>query len=450
MTALEIFRETALSMMRVLTPHKSEHLIKHLLPDNVSECAGGYYLSVPNRDGSASNVMWSSHLDVCCSDGDAGKLVEFRFRGDFLLTNGDTILGADCKTGAAMMVAMARTGVPGLYVWHFGEERGGIGAKAISSDERNKDWLKTFKYCIALDRRGYDSVITHQGGDETCSGEFATELAKRLSSYDGLEEYKPDRTGSYTDSKEYCGLISECTNLSVGYFGQHGRSESQDLVFAEALLEALIDPDLLLEPLPAVRTPKTAGWVQQGSGSWGLARRKRSGIVCYDQATGTWKTDDEEDDEHGTHITGVGVQGAHPSPVLGSQSTGTDGSSRVDVQLIKSRTFPHVSSAEMDAWLPLRQRGLMLSEFTERYKGSGCFEVHHSMVDKHRHSFHIETGAKGNWVVATTFTTGLIVYDPYSNKLFLNHRELKYSTELGWLIDLSYFVNTYRERAYGH
>jgi len=33
--------------------------------------------------------------------------------------------------------------------------------------------------------------------------------------------------------------VSECTNISVGYYGQHGVNETQDLDFADTLLTAL-------------------------------------------------------------------------------------------------------------------------------------------------------------------------------------------------------------------
>jgi hypothetical protein len=56
-----------------------------------------------------------------------------------------------------------------------------------------------------------------------------------------MPNLKADAYGTYTDSMEYSGIVPECTNISVGYFDQHTAKESQDLEFAEMLLEKLIE-----------------------------------------------------------------------------------------------------------------------------------------------------------------------------------------------------------------
>ena len=66
---------------------------------------------------------------------------------------------------------------------------------------------------------------------------------------------RPDDTGSYTDSNEYSDIVSECTNLSVGYMAQHTKNESQDLQFAVDLRAKLIEADwskLVIERDPSV------------------------------------------------------------------------------------------------------------------------------------------------------------------------------------------------------
>jgi hypothetical protein len=56
-----------------------------------------------------------------------------------------------------------------------------------------------------------------------------------------MPNLKADSYGTYTDSVEYSEIVPECTNISVGYFDQHTTKESQDLQFAEILLEKLIE-----------------------------------------------------------------------------------------------------------------------------------------------------------------------------------------------------------------
>lgn len=54
---------------------------------------------------------------------------------------------------------------------------------------------------IALDRRGYNSVITYQT-TRGCSESFASELAARLGGY-----FEPDDTGLFTDTDNYTHLV---------------------------------------------------------------------------------------------------------------------------------------------------------------------------------------------------------------------------------------------------
>jgi hypothetical protein len=153
-------------------------------------------------------------------------------------------LGADDTTGVWLMLEMIRAGVPGLYIFHRGEELGCVGSSHIA--RRTPELLDGIRYAISLDRRGTDSVVTHQCGRRTASDVFAWSLIDALE----LHDYgaAPDPSGVYTDSESYAGLVPECTNISVGYENQHSSRESQDLVFAEDLRDRLVgfDESLLL------------------------------------------------------------------------------------------------------------------------------------------------------------------------------------------------------------
>ena len=156
--------------------------------------------------------------------------------GDFAKSSSNECLGADCTTGIYIMISMIEAGVEGVYVVHAAEEIGCIGSRALVGS--NPSWLHHVDAAISLDRKGYASIITHQMGMRTCSSEFASSLSNILDL--GM---KADDTGSYTDSNEYKDVIPECTNISVGYFNQHTSKESQDLVFVETLVDALINAD---------------------------------------------------------------------------------------------------------------------------------------------------------------------------------------------------------------
>jgi acetylornithine deacetylase/succinyl-diaminopimelate desuccinylase-like protein len=156
-------------------------------------------------------------------------------------------LGADDAAGVWLMRELILRRVPALYVFQGAEEIGGIGSDYIATT--TPKLLTDIKYCISLDRRGYSSVITHQG-TRCCSDAFAESLCQQLGPY-----WQPDPTGLFTDSANYTALIPECTNLSVGYNNEHTADEHLYVPHLVSLLTALtnLQPNLL----QCTRNPKT-------------------------------------------------------------------------------------------------------------------------------------------------------------------------------------------------
>jgi len=132
---------------------------------------------------------------------------------------------------------MVEARVPGLYVFHAGEEHGGLGSKWLA--ENRADLLTDIKFAVAFDRKGTSDVITHQMGKRTCSDQFARQLAGQLGG-----TYVPDGTGVFTDTLHYADLIQECTNISVGYDGAHSATESLDLIHLLEVRDAILSFDL--------------------------------------------------------------------------------------------------------------------------------------------------------------------------------------------------------------
>jgi len=130
-------------------------------------------------------------------------------------------LGADDTAGVWLLRQMILKKIPGVYVFHYGEEKGCIGSRDMA--KKFPKWLKGFERAIAFDRRGDGSIITHQMGNRTCSDKFGTGIA------DQLTGFALDTTGSYTDTASYSGIIRECTNLSIGYAREHSGDEHLDL-----------------------------------------------------------------------------------------------------------------------------------------------------------------------------------------------------------------------------
>jgi putative aminopeptidase FrvX len=222
-------------------PHGTEHNIFPLLPNFLkSDEFGNLYHQI----GENPSTMFTSHLDTASY---VDQTVKHVFDGDMIYTDGKSILGADDKAGVVVLLYMIEHNIPGLYFFFVGEERGCIGSRKVASSHKNNP-LTHINKVISFDRRGYNSVITHQLSGRSCSNEFAKELSIELNEksknlFDKGFEYEPDSTGIYTDSAQFIDIYSECTNISVGYHNEHSHHESQNIEHLRKLCETVVKID---------------------------------------------------------------------------------------------------------------------------------------------------------------------------------------------------------------
>ena len=243
--------------------------------------------------GKHPSVMFSCHTDTVHRGEGTNALFLDEARQEVFNTDG-SCLGADDGAGMWLMLQMIKAGKRGLYVFHRGEECGGLGSDWIAG--HTPELLDGIKYCIALDRKGDTSVITHQFSGEGCSNTFAVALSGAL----GMG-FEPDPTGIFTDSDNYTHIIPECTNLSVGYYSEHTAGELLDYGFLQRLSDKL--RRISFETLPVERDPDTAvdyyggytGMANYGSyGQWPTSRD----LEEYDRADGRLHDDSPPWDEH--------------------------------------------------------------------------------------------------------------------------------------------------------
>lgn len=230
--------KTLYAMLQTMRPHGSksemEFSKKYLLPLGVRMDAFGNCI---RRIGTAP-IAWSSHVDTVHRLGGLQSITQDE---DYNITlaksSHSNCLGADDTAGVWLMMEMMKAKVPGLYIFHRGEECGGKGSDFISKS--TKALVQGIDYMVAFDRKGYDSVITHQWGGRCCSDDFGKSLAAQLG-----EDYKLDKGGSFTDSANYTDLIGECTNVSIGYKNQHWKTEELNLPHLVMLRSSMIDLDI--------------------------------------------------------------------------------------------------------------------------------------------------------------------------------------------------------------
>jgi hypothetical protein len=225
-----------------------------------------------------SPLMWSCHTDTVHSN--KGMLRIGFDKNEIGVAEKDdaNCLGADDGAGVWLMQQMILAERPGLYLFHRAEEIGRKGSSHIAKNYA-KD-LTGIKFAIALDRKGKDSIITHQQSARCCSEAFSKSLAAQLNM-----GYKSDDTGSYTDTASYVDLIGECTNLSVGYTGAHTRLERLDIDFIFKLRDALMTLDA--SKLDDIRKPGEKAYksyVYSGGTNYNYDKDR---VLLYKETDGT-------------------------------------------------------------------------------------------------------------------------------------------------------------------
>lgn len=245
-----------LRMARYTSPHGNEHarFDPILFPLGwTRDVHGNYHYDV----GDQPTTLFLAHADTADRK---SERVRFEINGTMVQSDGTTILGADNRAGMAVLLHLIREGVPGHYAIVLGEEVGMVGSRKMATDTRIYDYLRA----IAFDRRGYDSIITHQMGERGCSDSFVSALVGDFQ-LTGLT-MRPDDGGSFTDSYSFFSKVPECTNISVGYENAHSKSEILDLEFLVDLAEACVQVGW--DDLPVERDPMITEYSRWSTPPW--------------------------------------------------------------------------------------------------------------------------------------------------------------------------------------
>lgn len=273
--------------------------IKALSPESSVEYRGDN-LYVPARNG--EKTLFSCHIDTVDAqiegspilngkEKDTHKAKSLTYDKNFGIVALDkaskhgTCLGADDGVGVWLMLKMLAAGIGGGYIFHVGEERGGLGSLAMVAQHTPE--LAKYKAAVAFDRPRCNEVITHQRGSECASQTYGKALAEELNKC-GFQFATSDR-GVFTDTANYRRIIPECLNLGVGYTDQHSTKEVLDYSHANALAGALCSFDW--ETMPIVRDctkpdyvapAKWRGRDELFGEPWGAYQRKRDDDLGLD------------------------------------------------------------------------------------------------------------------------------------------------------------------------
>lgn len=254
-----------MAMHQYRRPHKSisegKFIDRFIKPLGVaSDDFGNLYKIILNPDESYPKILWSAHTDSVHTFGGTQEVVSVKGILRLPLGSPSNCLGADNAAGVWMLTEMIKAKIPGLYVFHRLEERGGQGAEFFLKN--HQALLAGIEAAIAFDRKGKKSIITHQHFSRSASDKFAKSLAKQLNM-----GHEPDSGGMFTDTEVYREVISECTNVSVGYENAHWKDENLNMHYLVKLRDAMLKLDLgklVIERDPAaIELPY---WVQNRIG----------------------------------------------------------------------------------------------------------------------------------------------------------------------------------------
>ena len=158
--------------------------------------------------GENPTVLFSSHTDTVHRKGGTQTICN-DLEKQVLYKDDDECLGADDGAGMWLMINMINEKIPGLYIFHRGEECGVLGSSYIAHE--TPEILDNITKAIAFDRRGTKDIINRQAGGKCCSQEVVDSLSE------ALDMGHSAATGSFTDTANYTRLVEEGTTVSCGY-----------------------------------------------------------------------------------------------------------------------------------------------------------------------------------------------------------------------------------------
>lgn len=259
---LPIDKSHLLDILSLVRPANSQgeqvmvkYLTDHLTALGVTPTIDSYgNLSVnllPTHE-TTSRVMFTAHTDTVHRNADTTshtqQLAYVDDKHEIVgLASDSTCLGADDGAGCWVLLRLIEAKIPALYVFFRAEEIGGLGSEYYRTDKVNADLLESLTHCISFDRKGYNDIITEQWSGICASEEWARAFARELNAIDSTICLSPN-VGTFTDSANFTDVIAECTNISIGYDRQHTEQETQDLAFADKLVQALLQVDWLKQP----------------------------------------------------------------------------------------------------------------------------------------------------------------------------------------------------------
>jgi len=165
--------------------------------------------------GNKNAPLLSAHMDTVQDETDNDLIDFIKIRGNILTGYG--VVGGDDKCGIIIILDLLQSKKEINFIFSTGEESGGSGARHFV--EQNN--LSHIPYAVVLDRRGSSDILC-------ADNDYGTQRFETvLKTLGKVFQYKPAR-GLWSDADILSDKLC-CTNLSVGYYSAHQKTEFVDL-----------------------------------------------------------------------------------------------------------------------------------------------------------------------------------------------------------------------------
>lgn len=175
-----------------------------------------------------SKILFTAHMDTYSKE---VEKINHVVDGNFLKTDGETILGGDNRVGCAILINMINSGISGNYYFFRGEEVGRLGSEYHNSKINDGKYL----LAITFDRKEIGSVCNYQRGVKLANDNLVDFLISELNKT-GYTFFK-DNFGLSCDTYSFNNKVNNCLNISTGVYEEHHKTERVDIKFYESIFD---------------------------------------------------------------------------------------------------------------------------------------------------------------------------------------------------------------------
>ena len=232
--------ESLKAMFELYTPSGDEHAMIALVSkflteqsiDFMTDCAGNMYFK--NHIEGSNRFIVNAHMDTVADGVAELEVIESTPKKTLIQSTNSQVIGADDKCGVYAVLKLISDkdlSIPLTGLLCVSEECGLVGSSYAM--QHHSDYFDDCIFCITVDRRGNEDIITMNSDLKLSSDE----VIGKLDEFGEAFGYK-HATGSISDVSNIVQTLNiNGINMAAGYYGAHTGSEK---VVVEELLDSIV------------------------------------------------------------------------------------------------------------------------------------------------------------------------------------------------------------------